>query len=98
LPQPADWPKPQLRTLHRVLKRYRISTSAERKPAGHPLRSVLAQHRAAYAGKFTTAPVLAGRVAQLLGGSLPGAPCAPGRGTVDVADQPFRADRAALVP
>jgi hypothetical protein len=72
--------------------------------AGRPdwRHSVLAEAApglwAAYAGKFTTAPVLAGRVAQLLGGSLPGAPCAPGRGTVYVADQPFRADRAALVP
>lgn len=53
---------------------------------------------AAYAGKFTTAPVLAGHVAQLLGGSLPAQRSAPGQGTVQVADQPFRADRAALVP
>jgi glycine/D-amino acid oxidase-like deaminating enzyme len=53
---------------------------------------------AAYAGKFTTAPLLADRAARLLGGELPGAPGAPGQGTVDVADQPFRADRAALVP
>ena len=30
--------------------------------------------------------------------AMRGAPCAPGRGTVDVADQLFRADRAALVP
>lgn len=52
---------------------------------------------AAYAGKFTTAPVLAGRAAQLLGGALPGVLGAPGRGSVDIADQPFRADRAALV-
>jgi glycine/D-amino acid oxidase-like deaminating enzyme len=53
---------------------------------------------AAYAGKFTTAPVLAGRAAELLGGARSGAPSAPGQGTVGVADQPFRADRAALVP
>jgi len=50
---------------------------------------------AAYAGKFTTAPVLADRAARLLNGVPPGA---PGQGTVNVADQPFRADRAALVP
>jgi glycine/D-amino acid oxidase-like deaminating enzyme len=53
---------------------------------------------AAYAGKFTTAPVLADRAAQLLGGTPPRALIAPGQGTVDVADQPFHADRAALVP
>jgi glycine/D-amino acid oxidase-like deaminating enzyme len=53
---------------------------------------------AAYAGKFTTAPVLADHAVRLLGGALPCAPGTPGRGTVDVADQPFRADRAALVP
>lgn len=53
---------------------------------------------AAYAGKFTTAPVLAGRAAEVLGGLVPGTPGAPGQGTVDVADQPFRADRTALIP
>jgi glycine/D-amino acid oxidase-like deaminating enzyme len=53
---------------------------------------------AVYAGKFTTAPVLADHAARLLGGALPCAPGTPGQGTVDVADQPFRADRAALVP
>jgi hypothetical protein len=58
---------------------------------------------AAYAGKFTTAPVLADRAAELLGGTssrVPGVPqrTVPGQGTVKVADQPFRADRAALVP
>jgi hypothetical protein len=42
--------------------------------------------------------VLADRAARLLGGALPVAPGAPGQGIVDVADQPFRADRAALVP
>jgi glycine/D-amino acid oxidase-like deaminating enzyme len=52
---------------------------------------------AAYAGKFTTAPVLAARAAQLLGGASPAVPAAAGLGAVDVADQPFRADRAALV-
>jgi glycine/D-amino acid oxidase-like deaminating enzyme len=53
---------------------------------------------AAYAGKFTTAPVLAGRAAEVLGGGAPGTPGGLGRGTVAVADQPFRADRAALIP
>lgn len=58
---------------------------------------------AAYAGKFTTAPVLADRAAELLGGTLPRVPGFPqqtarGQGTVDIGDQPFRADRAALVP
>lgn len=58
---------------------------------------------AAYAGKFTTAPVLADRVAELLGGTLPRVPGiprqrVPGQGTVNVVDQPFRADRAAMVP
>jgi glycine/D-amino acid oxidase-like deaminating enzyme len=55
---------------------------------------------AAYAGKFTTAPVLADRIAELLGGTLPRVPRrrVTGQGTVAVADQPFRADRAALVP
>jgi glycine/D-amino acid oxidase-like deaminating enzyme len=52
---------------------------------------------AAYAGKFTTAPVLADHAARLLGGALSGASGAPGQGTVDIADQPFRADRADLV-
>lgn len=57
---------------------------------------------AAYAGKFTTAPVLAGRVTEVLGGALSRVPgvmpqAIPGQGTVDVADQPFRADREALV-
>lgn len=70
--------------------------------AGRPdwRHSVLAEAApglwAAYAGKFTTAPVLADRAAQLLGGVLSGAPGGPGQGTVEVADQPFRADRAAL--
>jgi hypothetical protein len=53
---------------------------------------------AAYAGKFTTAPVLADRAAQLIGPAAPGAAGAPGHGTVDIADQPFRADRAAAAP
>jgi glycine/D-amino acid oxidase-like deaminating enzyme len=52
---------------------------------------------AAYAGKFTTAPVLADRALQLIGGVQSGPSAAPGQGTVDVADQPFRADRASLV-
>jgi hypothetical protein len=74
-------------------------------PAGAAARpdwrhSVLAEAApglwATYAGKFTTAPVLADRAAQLLGGVLSGAPDAPGQGTVEVADQPFRADRAAV--
>ena len=70
--------------------------------AGRPdwRHSVLAEAApglwAAYAGKFTTAPVLADRSAQLLGGVLSGAPGGPGQGTVKVADQPFRVDRAAL--
>jgi hypothetical protein len=70
--------------------------------AGRPdwRHSVLAEAApglwAAYAGKFTTAPVLADHAAQLLGGALSGAPGGPGQGTVKVADQPFRADRAAL--
>jgi glycine/D-amino acid oxidase-like deaminating enzyme len=69
--------------------------------AGRPdwRHSVLAEAApglwAAYAGKFTTAPVLAHRAAQVLGSVLPGTPGGPGQGTVEVADQPFRADRAA---
>jgi hypothetical protein len=52
----------------------------------------------AYAGKFTTAPMLAGDITRHLAAGRPGTPLPPGRGTVQVADQPYRADGLRVPP
>lgn len=48
----------------------------------------------AYAGKFTTAPVLAEHIAQRLDAGWSGNAYSLGQGSVDIADQPFLSERA----
>jgi hypothetical protein len=52
----------------------------------------------AYAGKFTTAPVLAGHITRHLDHGWPGGPLPAGEGTVEVADQPYRAEGPSSIP